>query len=164
MPWGRHLISLLKVLGVFVLLGPPIGALTFFAGIGVYGASQTGNIADVMWIFLFGLIYAVPLSYLMGAIPAAITGLILGALAIFHRIPGTPISAATGVLVGLGLVHSGGRPTLPHNIESASEYVPAFLLIATCLVATVICWAVARRLIRESRGSSPPIASIESQQ
>ena len=72
MPLGRRLTILLKVLGVFLLMGPPVGGLTFFAGIGVYGASQTGDIADIGWITLFGLIYGLPLGYLVGLAPAAV--------------------------------------------------------------------------------------------
>lgn len=146
--------NLLKILTVFVLLGPPIGAIAFFAGMGIYGASQTGDLASLLWVFLFGLIYGVPLSYFIGMIPAAIAGLILGALAVFHRTPGTLLSVATGIIVGLGVVYSGGRPAIPDSLESASDYVPAFLLIVTCLVATVFCWAVARRTIANPIGSS----------
>jgi len=150
---GRRLVNLLKVLAVFVLLGPPIGTLTFFAGMGVYGAGQTGSLSDLMWIILFGLIYAVPLSYLIGIIPAGIAGIILGTVAVLYRTPGTLLSMATGLMVGFGLVYSGGGPTLPDTVESASDYAPTLLLVSTCLVATVVCWAVARRSI--GRVASP---------
>src|SRR5690606_3673132 len=92
-------------------------------------------------------IYAVPLCYLKGTIPALIAGLILGALAVFHRTPGHLASTATGLLVGLGMgmVNSVGRP-----VESAFEYVRALLLVVTCIVATVLCWAVARRTLSTS--------------
>jgi len=68
-PLGRRLTILLKILGL--LLGPPVGALTFFVGMSIYGVSQTGDIAGMWWLSLFGLIYGVPLSYLMGIAPAA---------------------------------------------------------------------------------------------
>jgi hypothetical protein len=158
MPLGQRLTILLKVLGVFLLMGPPVGALTFFAGMGVYGSTQTGDIAGIWWLSLFGLIYGVPLSYLMGIAPAAAAGFILGATAALHRVPGHLFSTATGFFVGLWLAYAGGTPTALLNAETASDYVPIVLLIATCLVATVLCWAVARCTIRRPPApSSPPI-------
>lgn len=157
MPIARRLTHLLKVLAIFAILGPPIGAVTFFAGIGAYGTSQTGDPASLMWVFLFGAIYAVPLSYLIGIMPAAIAGLILGGLAIFHRAPGLHTSAVIGLLIGIGLVYSGGRPTMQDTAESASEYAPALILISTCLIATVLCWAVARRTLTSA---SPPPTKV----
>lgn len=157
MPLGRRLAILLKVLGVFLLIGPPVGALTLFVGMGVHGASQTGDIAGLWWLSLFGLIYAVPLSYLMGIIPAAAAGFILGAAAALHHVPGLAFSIATGILVGVGLVYYGGRPVAIPSAETASDYVPVVLLITTCLVATVVCWAIARRTIGKSSASSRPV-------
>lgn len=154
MPLSRRLTILLKILGVFVLLGPPVGALTFFVGMGVYGASQTGDIAGMWWLSLFGLIYGVPLSYLMGVVPAAAAGLILGATAVLYRPPGFLFSMVTGVAVGLGLVYSGGRAVTLQSDETATDYVPVVLLITTCLVATVVCWAVARCVFGKPLASS----------
>ncbi|WP_072386848.1 hypothetical protein [Hyphomicrobium sp. CS1BSMeth3] len=160
MPLGQRLTILLKVLGVFLLMGPPVGALTFFAGMGVYGVSQTGDIASVWWLSLFGLIYGVPLSYLMGIAPAAAAGFILGAAAALHRTPGFLFSIATGFLVGLWLVYAGGSSIAPPSAETASDNVPAILLIATCLVPTVLCWALARCIIRRMPASSScPVAT-----
>ncbi len=153
MPLRRRLTDLLKVLGVFAVLGPPLGAMTFFAGLSLYGASESGDYAGMTWVFLFGLIYAVPLSYLMGIMPAAAAGLILGAIAVFYRVPGTLLAIAVGLLVGFGMVFSGGRPTLPYAAESASDYASALLLISTCVVPTVLCWPLARRMIT---GASVP--------
>lgn len=158
MPLGRRLTILLKVLGVFLLMGPPVGALTFFAGMGVYGASQTGDIADIGWITLFGLIYGLPLGYLVGLAPAAAAGFVLGATAALHHVPGHLFSAATGFLVGLWLVRAGGSSLPLPGTGNASDSVPAVLLIATCLAATVLCWPVARRTIgRPAAPSSAPV-------
>lgn len=155
MPLGRRLTILLKVLGVFLLIGPPVGALTFFVGMGVYGVSQTGDFAGMWWLSLFGLIYGVPLSYLIGIAPAAAAGFILGATAALHHVPGLLFSTATGFFVGLWMVYAGGRPIAPPSTETASDYVPVVLLIATCLVATVLCWAIARLVIGKPPASSP---------
>lgn len=161
MPLSRRLTILLKVLGVFLLIGPPVGALTFFIGMGVYGVSQTGDIAGMWWLSLFGLIYGVPLSYLMGIAPAAAAGFILGATAALHRTPGLLFSIVTGVAVGLGLVCAGGRPVvaLPSG-ETATDYVSVVLLITTCLVATVVCWTVARCIIGRPPASSLPSVGL----
>lgn len=154
MPPGRRLTILLKVVGVFLLVGPPAGALTFFVGMGVYGVSQTGDIAGMWWVSLFGLIYGLPLSYPLGIAPAAAAGLVLGATAALHHVPGFLFAAVTGFLVGLWLVYAGGGPVAPPDAGTASDYVSTALLVTTCLVPTVVCWAVARCTIRTP--SAPP--------
>jgi len=156
MPPMQRLLILLKVLVVFGLIGPPVGALTLFATIGLYGAAQTGDPAAVLWVALFGLIYAVPLSYLIGIIPAVCAGLVLGVAAAFHRPPSYLAAMAAGAVVGLGLVHSGGSPIVPSSAETPSEYAPAAFLIVTCVVATVVCWAVARLALGSAARETQP--------
>jgi hypothetical protein len=143
MPPVRRLIVLLKVLGVFALMGPPVGALTFFVAIGLYGAVQTGDAATLLWVTLFGFIYAVPLSYLIGIVPALSAGLILGVVAIVHRPPGILGSIMVGTAVGIGVGSEDLSLLAPGNVP-ASDYALAAIPIMTCLVATVSCWAVAR--------------------
>lgn len=136
----------LKYLAVFLLAGPPVGALAFFIGMAVYALVQSGDVSGLMWIPLFGIIYAVPLSYLIGVVPAGVAGLVIGAKAAFHRPPGFMFAAATGFVVGVGLVYAGGRPmTVP-----AEDNVASLFLVGTCLVATIVCWAAARAMDQRS--------------
>ena len=148
MSWGQRIATIAKVLAIFVGLGPPIGALALFVGIGLYVSMQSGDFAGLMWIPMLGIIYAVPLSYLIGAIPAAIAGLIVGVAATFNYRPGFLFSTATGLAIGLGLVYAGGRPILRTTLENASDNVSAVLLVGTCLAATLTCSALARAVIK----------------
>jgi hypothetical protein len=144
MSWGQRIATIAKVLAIFVALGPPIGALVLFMGMGLYVWMQSGDVAGLVWVPLLGIIYAVPLSYLIGAIPAGIAGLIVGVAAAFSYRPGMLFATATGLAVGLGLVYAGGRPIFSTTLHNPSENVSAVLIVGTCLAATLACWAVAR--------------------
>jgi hypothetical protein len=148
MSWGQRIAMIAKVLAIFVVIGPPAGAFAFFVGLSFYVFMQSGDVAGLLWIPLFGIIYAVPLSYLIGAIPAALAGLMVGVAAVFQFRPGLLFSAATGLAIGLGLVYAGGRPILVTTPENASDTISAVLLVGTCLAATLICCALARAVIK----------------
>ena len=121
---------------------------------GVYGVSLTGDVAGLWWISLFGLIYAVPLSYPMGIAPAAASGLILGATAALHHVPGFLFAAATGFLVGLWLVYAGGGSVALPGDAAMSDYAPTLLIVTTCLVATLVCWGIARCIVGRPSAAS----------
>jgi len=159
---GQRLAVLLKVLTVFLIMGPPVGALTFIVGMSVYGASQTGNIADILSFSLFGLIYVLPLIYLVGIAPAAVIGLILGATAALHHVPGLLFSIATGFLIGLWSVYAGGSSIPLPSAETISDYVSVVLLMTAYLVPTVLCWIVARFFLRLSAKHLQPGGNISS--
>lgn len=152
MTLGQRLIVVLKVVAVFILLGPPIGAATMFAGIGVYGAMQTGDVADVLWLTLFGMIYGAPLSYFIGFAPAAIAGAILGVIAVLHRVPGFLMAVAVGTIVGVGLLYSSGSSLAPPANDDVTKTGSDLLLVASCVVPTAICWMVARCIFGRSNG------------
>lgn len=154
---GRRLTIVLKVLAVFVLFGPPIGALTVFLGIGINGAIQSGSPSDVVVLTMFGLIYGVPVSYLIGATPAAISGLILGATAALHHVPGLLFALIVGTVVGVGMAvyAEGGSVPMPGD-ETAPDYVFSVLLIAACIAATVLCWIIARSTIGKPAQAAVP--------
>lgn len=148
MPWKRRVATVAKYLGIFVAIGPPAGGLAFFAGIGLVALVQNGDVAGLLWIFLFGLIYGVPMSYLLGAIPAAVAGLAVGLAATCNLRPGLWLATAVGLAVGIGLVLAGGRPLFAAVAEGGSDNLSAVLLVATCVAATLAATGVARAVIR----------------
>ena len=154
---GQRLAVLLKVLAVFLVMGPPVGALAFFVGVGINGVIETGSIADAALYTMFGLIYGVPLSYLIGTTPALISGSILGATAALHHVPGLPFASAVGFVVGLGMaLYAIGGSIEPPSAETVSGYVFSLFLFAACLVSTVACWAVARLIVGKPKHDRRP--------
>jgi len=146
--WKQRVAIIAKVLAIFLILGPPAGAIAFFVGLGLHVFLQSGDVAGLMWLPLFGIIYAVPLSYLIGAFPALVAGLVLSVAAASGYRPGILFSAVTGTAVGLGLAYYGGRPISVTATEGNSDNATALILVGTCLAATLICWVLARAVVK----------------
>lgn len=145
---GQRIAIITKVLAIFLIVGPPAGAVAFFVGMGLYAVVQSGDAAGLAWVPLFGIIYGVPLSYLIGAIPAAIAGLILGVSAALSYRPGLLFATATGLAVGVGLVAAGGRPILATTMQNPADSVSSLPLLGTCVAATLVCWMLASAVVR----------------
>lgn len=134
----------MKILAIFSLLGPPAGTLTIFAVVGALDMVQTGDLGGLVWISLFGLIYGVPAGYLMGIAPAAAAGAILAAYSVAVRPPGLLFAGATGTGVGLAMVSLGGRNVGQLVERPFTDTLSILLLPLAALVATLVCWAIAR--------------------
>lgn len=145
-----------KTLLVFVLVGPPVGALTFMGLIATAGiAKPEGATAmDAVWIMAFALIYAVPLSYLIGAIPAGIVGALIGGWRAWRGPMPWWGALGIGLTAGLWLFNAGGGPfpsPVSEGPERGSQVFRLLTMIATCLVPTMLCWALTR-----PRNPAPP--------
>jgi hypothetical protein len=102
MPWKRTLSDMGKGILFFVLLGPPLGGLSLTLTMLVLELAQGARIqADDLLVLLLIPIIAYP----FGAIPAALTGLVLGAIRDRLRgWRGAVLGGAVGYLVTLGLL------------------------------------------------------------
>lgn len=154
---STRLLSFAKTLLVFVLAGPPIGALAFMAAIAAAGLASTDGATamDAVWIMLFAVIYALPLSYLIGVMPAAIVGAIIAGWQAWRGPVAWWMAAAVGLAAGLWLFSAGGGP-FPSPSDGQPErgwqVVHLVTMIATCLVPTMVCWMLTRRC----REAAPP--------
>lgn len=134
----RRVGRVLAVVLVFVLLGPPVGALAFMLTAALIGLGRSADLAGLTWIALFALIYAVPLSYLIGAVPAAVAGLIVGIRQVYFGPATWPYAVGAGLVVGCGvLIVSGQRITADSDVS-----LPVIMM--TCLVPTLVCWLFVR--------------------
>ena len=134
---------LLTVL-IFVAVGPPVGAMFFMLSVALVGLGRDVDLGGLVWIGLFSLIYAVPLSYLLGAVPAAASGFLVGLKRELSGTVGWRFALVAGAIVGLGLVIISGQSFRPASTESGPP--SNVILAATCLFSTVFCWAVERNL------------------
>jgi hypothetical protein len=135
----------LRVALVFVLLGPPIGAVAFYMWIELIGYEVTrAGIPDFSTgsAVLSGLLA----SYGLGMLPAALGGLAVG---LWQGLRGSvPVWGALAVsaLIWLGIVSLMGLAEshpLTFIERLRNPLMSAFL--AAFLVSALACWAIIRR-------------------
>src|SRR5262249_44254157 len=97
--------SLAKIAGFFMFVGPPIGGViwlsaAFIGGLIFHGPSHLG-LPQIILAALYLSFVAIPFDYLFGLVPAALAGLIIGALQLrFGRLRWY-IVVLVGVSVGI---------------------------------------------------------------
>jgi hypothetical protein len=138
----RAAINFVLVLAVFALLGPPIGAVIFMIAATAWGGANGVDLAGLGWVGVFAAIYAAPLSFIFGALPALASGGIVASRMTWSGRIGLPYAVLTGCAVGLATIilsgQSLGRP--------GSGQAGSVALFLACLVATVVCSLIARAL------------------
>jgi hypothetical protein len=137
---------LIAVVLVFVVLGPPLGAVIWIgvlAGLSI-PPDWDGAEPGFTWFTLLGLIYAVPMSYFFGTAPAAAAGLVIGLVQSFIGRAGWPLALGTGLVVAVAVIERSGQGTLAATADRSPfpEY-PAVMILA-CLVSTMLCWVLVR--------------------
>ena len=141
---GARIWRLITIVLVFIIVGPPVGAIAFVLSTALIGMGMKVDPAGLTWIGLFALIYAVPLSYLIGAGPAAAVGLLVGVRQAFFGAIRWPYALAIGLASGLALLVLSGQPMIPVSGDSAAQPVHIPVMISVCLSATFACWAIVR--------------------
>jgi hypothetical protein len=142
-PLRRLLVTLL----IFVLIGPPIGGIMLFYGTGLPKVLSLRG----LWMQTRQLLNAATLvfgmSYVLGTIPAAIAGLLVGFAQAFRGAVTWLEALVIGTLVGGGFVltvfvlrPAGGDV---HLLSLASA-----VLVLVCIASTLVCWAIVRAWYR----------------
>jgi hypothetical protein len=154
---GARLARVATIVLVFAAIGPAIGG---FALIVMIAASQMGlgtSIGDLATIAVFGLIYGVAIAYLVGVVPAAAVGLIVGIWQVFVGRMIWPVALAVGVLAGvIFMVYIERGRTAGSGADTPSLYG---ILVLTCVLPTMLCWAIVRTWYLEPPASSAPPGS-----
>ena len=109
---------------LFIVLGPPIGALVWFLG-GVF----------LLNLGIFNLL-AIPFSYYYGALFAAAVGILISIWGVFRGSPPVIVASVAGILVFV--VSSMGVKTIGdgwhfHIVRFLAYMIPAW-----------ICWSIAQ--------------------
>lgn len=135
----ERVLRFLLIVLVFAVVGPPVGAMIFMLLVALVGFGWKPEAGSMFVIAAFALIYAVPLSYLMGLLPAVLAGGLVGLrLAFFGRM-GWLFALLTGLAVGVAAELAFGQATALRE----GDGVPP-MLGATCGVATLVCWLIVR--------------------
>lgn len=133
-----RLISALKNALFFVLVGPPIGVVLYWT----WGWALTGDEDAAGWL---GILWLLPLGYLLAGLPAAATGFVIGLLVEPRR----PIAylAASGLI---GAILAGALALVDTSSPSSMDGVTNFAAIGGL---AALATAGVRVLLHLRRGS-----------
>lgn len=136
--WNATLVTL-----IYVLVGPPAGALVFLGLVAAWVGRTDPDGAFAM--FAFTSLFGVPLSYAVGAAPAFFVGL---GFALWQTLVGRAgWLAAAGVGVVAGLLIAGANGDLSAEIDAGADMPLRPIFMLTCAAATLACWACARSFV-----------------
>jgi hypothetical protein len=144
-PIGR----LIGIVLVFVLLGPLIGSAVFALATAMYGFGWKVDAYDALFITLFTWLFGAPMAYAIGVLPAVAAGLIVGIRQSFFGPANLLFAVLTGLVVGALFLLVRWVLDAP-----GKTYAPTFvpIALASCLLPTIVCWAIVRRWHLPSRG------------
>lgn len=134
------------IVAVFVVIGPPVGALAvtlLLAALSLGSGHAADGWADqgrfVVGAMLLGLVFGIPISYIVGAVPAALTGL---ATAAWDANKGrVPFYVPLGAALVLGVLAAGrlGRLVSAGDGERTAQIAVLLAhLAAACLCLLVV--------------------------
>jgi hypothetical protein len=127
---------------VFVLLGPLLGSAVFSVATAMFGFGWNVGAYDALFITLFTWLFGAPMAYAVGFLPAVAAGLVIGIRQCFFGRASLLFAIATGLVVGALFLCVRWLLDVPDK-----TYAPTFVPIglATCLLPTIVCWAIVRR-------------------
>jgi hypothetical protein len=145
------------IIAVFVVFGPPVGALAvtlllaalgLSSGLAAEGWLDQGRFA--VGVMLLGLVFGLPISYIVGAVPAALVGLATAAWD--ARTGSISLYVALGAALALGVLAA----LRPASLISASEGESAAQVAIPLahLSAAGLCWLLARTIFGRPEVSS----------
>jgi hypothetical protein len=124
------------ILVVFMCLGPPVGAIAVTALMIIAMCFDSG-VTNVVGLGLLVLIGGILYGYVVGFIPAAITGAAVGVRQVYFG--GAGWRFALGVGVASGLLGAVALEKGMINWEAAMMFCVA------SVAATLVCWRIVRR-------------------
>lgn len=149
--------SVARTLFVFAGLGPPIGLVTFslsYAAWFLHAVPFETNLQAAGALLGFHGFVA---SYILGLIPAVVSGGFVAWTRKRRSRYEPPLVGFIGLLVGVAYTlfwyMQVGMPLLgmpaaelmePHSLLQLYIF---FLLTLTCVISTLVCWAIARRMV-----------------
>jgi hypothetical protein len=133
----------LAIVLIFVVVGPPVGGLVVIYGSEIARLHSAADVSAVTRKFANAVALIVGMSYLLGSLPAAAAGLLVGIRQAFYGTVTWPMALGIGLIVGAAfavfVVISASRSG-PASLFSA----PSALMIAASVIATMVCWVCVR--------------------
>lgn len=152
----KRLLRLLAITLVFVLVGPPVGAMTFMLLTALVGMGGKPEAGSLLIVAAFAMIYAVPVSYLFGIGPACLAGGLVGLWLAFFGPMRWFAAIMTGLVIGVLMQLLTGQAMVT---QTDDVMLPPVLAIV-CGVATLVCWTIVRcwhlpSIVRARAGAVP---------
>ncbi|MFN3891605.1 MAG: hypothetical protein ACK4MV_14500 [Beijerinckiaceae bacterium] len=141
--FGAKMWNFILVVLIFLVVGPPVGALTFSGLLSVWLARSASEPGSAAMVFGFLSLYGVFFSWFIGAAPAALTGLVFAAWQTFVGRVQWALAGLIGLGAGIGVYIGGGD--LTSHAPGEPPLWPLYLL--TCFVPTMACWLLARSFV-----------------
>jgi len=130
--------QLVFIIVVFVILGPLIGLVIFSIMSEAYVLAIGTKPGNGLFLFIPGLLFA----HLVGAIPAAMAGLLVALIAAIRR--NVPLWMGFGVGLVVGTILAAYVQSLPSRGEPLStQALLGFTFL--CAVASAVCTYLTRR-------------------
>lgn len=139
--FGAKLWNFFVVVLIFVLVGPPVGAIAFLAMLAVW-LGKNSDPAAIGSVFAFLTLYGLIFSWFIGGLPALLTGLCFATWQTFIGRVRWALAAFGGIVAGLILVVVAGD--IARDIGDP-PMLPLYLI--TCFAATMACWLLARSFV-----------------
>jgi hypothetical protein len=141
--------KLVRIVLGFMFIGPPVGGLTIlianlffhlFSPEHTQAAGAFGwSIETALGVFVFIIFF----SYVLGAAPAAVAGLVLGFLQIRYGRTPWYVALACGVVVGVG--YASYFYFIPRQFGASPSAGTNAGLVLICVIPTFVCWIIMRR-------------------
>lgn len=147
---------LLAVVAVFALIGPPLGLITLVASAPFRSGSSLSAVTLAgLWRMIVETISAMPFAYLLGTVPAATAGLVVGACKVSMGRVAWWIPLAIGGIVGLAFLYYIERPGTSPTPPAAPDFGFRVTIIIANVLPTMLCWAIVRNWfpVRPSRAA-----------
>ena len=149
--WSARKIA--GIVWLFAVVGPPVGGVTWvvtvwtvnFGALVASGHANLEAIAKLLQTFLVVLIFAIPMSYRIGILPALLAGVIIGTAQIrYGRLP-WPVVLLIGAAGGLAFQFSVRLLLLlAFDPKVPTSLFPVVLNFVTCTVSTFVCWGLVK--------------------
>ena len=127
-----------KVVLLFALLGPPLGAVFMVTGLTLLLGCPSKGCEDLAGDYVLMLIVGAHLSYFIGGLPALVVGLLVVICGTYLKRVPFWLAIVTPILLMLGWRFL----TIGFDLSINSDFV---ILTATAVGASAACWRISKR-------------------
>lgn len=133
----KPLTRLVSTVGLFVLIGPPVAAITLSL-VGYIGALVTGQPPGIADMLLYGGLMGIVLSWLVGGVQAAFAGVATAVASLYSPLPPIVVAAGAGLVTGSIQIYSDGFEPLFNALMIAVHVAPAVFCAWLARAATIL--------------------------
>jgi hypothetical protein len=147
---------LLAIVMVFALTGPPFGLITLIASAPFRPGSSLSAVTPAgLWRMLVESVSAIPFAYLLGVVPAAAAGLLIGICKEWMGRAPWWMALIVGIIVGVGFIwFMEQRPPSSRAPAAAVDSGLRVMMLLANVVPTMLCWWIVQNWFPTPRTTS----------